>query len=358
VVLGEPTVRYARCGEVHIAYQVLGRGPCLVIVPGFMSHLELQWEDPAFRSFVRRLARFCTVVRFDKRGTGLSDPVTDLPTLEERQADLAAVLEEAGVERPVLLGFSEGGPIALRFATSAGTQLAGLVLYGTSAHAPPPWAMEEMRAAAAAWGSGATIEMFCASLAGDPVARSARGRYERESASPAMAKALVEGLLLIDCTEVLPRVTQPTLVLHRRQDVIPLEEAAYLASQIATARLVELEGIDHVPWLGDSQVVINEIEQFIASLFPDRSNQAGLVESGATRRGRPSSGWASLTPRENDVAAMIAEGCSNPVIGQRLYISRQTVETHLKHIFAKLGVDSRTALAGIARERATAIRNT
>ncbi len=355
---GEPGTRYARCGDVHIAYQVLGQGPALIIVPGFMSHLELQWEDPAFRSFVRRLARFSTVARFDKRGTGLSDPVAGLPTLDERQADLVAVIEDAGVERPVLFGFSEGGPIAIRAATSPGQELAGLVLYGTTAHVPPPWAMEGLRAAAAAWGSGSTIEMFCASLAGDPAARALRGRFERESASPGMARALVEGLLLIDTSDRLASVTQQTLVLHRRGDTIPFEEAEFLAAHIQTARLVELKGIDHVPWMGDSQIIIDEIERFFQTLSPGGAGRPGAPQPGPPRRARPASGWASLTLREQAVVALIAEGCSNPIIAQRLYISRQTVETHLKHIFAKLGVESRTVLAGLAHDRVDPVRNT
>src|SRR5215813_9908892 len=115
MLAGELETRYARSGEAHIAFQILGRGPATVLVPGLTSHLELQWEDPAYRSFVRRLARFCTVIRYDKRGTGLSDPVASAPTLEERVRDLAAVIAEAGAVQPVLMGYSEGGPIAVRF---------------------------------------------------------------------------------------------------------------------------------------------------------------------------------------------------------------------------------------------------
>ncbi|HJY70475.1 MAG TPA: alpha/beta hydrolase, partial [Streptosporangiaceae bacterium] len=164
----QPATRYAAGSGAHIAYQVLGHGPALVIVPGFASHLEVEWEDGACRSFIRRLAAFATVVRFDKRGTGLSDPVQELPTLEERDADLAAVIADAGVDRPVLLGFSEGGSIAIRFAVTHHESVRGLILYGTSAHRPPPWAMEQLRMAAAAWGTGASIELFARSQADDP----------------------------------------------------------------------------------------------------------------------------------------------------------------------------------------------
>lgn len=146
----QPVTRYATGSGAHIAYQILGHGPAIMIAPGFASHLEVEWEDGACRSFIRRLAAFATVVRFDKGGTGLSDPVQELPTLQERDADLAAVIADAGVDRPVLLGFSEGGSIAVRFAVTHHESVRGLILYGASAHRPPPWAMEQLRMAAAA----------------------------------------------------------------------------------------------------------------------------------------------------------------------------------------------------------------
>ena len=195
-----------------------------MIVPGFASHLELEWEDRACRSFIRRLAAFATVVRFDKRGTGLSDPVRELPTLEERDADLAAVIAEAGAHWPVLFGYSEGGPIAVRFAVAGHGSVRGLVLYGTAAHRPPPRVMEQLRAAVGAWGTGASIALFAPSQAGNPAARQAQARFERASASPAIARDLVESLLLTDVERLLPGVSVPTLVVHRTQDIVPVEE--------------------------------------------------------------------------------------------------------------------------------------
>ena len=151
----QPVSRYATGSGAHIAYQILGHGPAMVIAPGVASHLELEREDGACRSFIRRLAAFATVVRFDKRGTGLSDPVQELPTLQERDADLAAVVADAGVDRPVLLGFSEGGSIAVRFAVTHHESVRGLILYGASVHRPPPWAMEQLRARSQADDPGA-----------------------------------------------------------------------------------------------------------------------------------------------------------------------------------------------------------
>ncbi len=346
--MAEPVTRYATGSGAHIAYQVLGHGTGLVIVPGFASHLEVEWEDGACRSFIRRLAAFATVVRFDKRGTGLSDPVQELPTLQERDADLAAVIAEAGADRPVLLGFSEGGSIAMRFAVTHQESVRGLILYGTSAHRPPPWAMDQLRMAAAAWGTGASIELFARSQADDPGARRAQARFERASASPAMARALVQSLMLVDVESLLPSISVPTLVVHRTQDVIPVDEGRFLARHIPASRFSELAGVDHRPWAGDSQAVINEIERFLVCLAPAVAESAGPDQPRRRRPVRQMTGWASLTEREHEVAALVAAGCSNPEISRRLYVSRETVQTHLKHIFGKLGVDSRTALATLA----------
>jgi pimeloyl-ACP methyl ester carboxylesterase/DNA-binding CsgD family transcriptional regulator len=326
----------------------------MVIVPGFASHLEVEWEDGACRSFIRRLAAFATVVRFDKRGTGLSDPVQELPTLQERDADLAAVIAAAGADRPVLLGFSEGGSIAVRFAVTHHESVRGLILYGASAHRPPPWAMEQLRLAAAAWGTGASIELFARSQADDPGARREQARFERASASPAMARALVQSLTLVDVESLLPRIRVPTLVVHRTQDVIPVEEGRFLASHIPSSQFRELAGLDHRPWAGDSQAVISEIERFLVSLGPALAEPFGPAQPRRRRPVRQMTGLASLTGREHAVAALVAAGCSNPEIARRLYISRETVQTHLKHIFGKLGVDSRTALAALAADHLAA----
>jgi pimeloyl-ACP methyl ester carboxylesterase/DNA-binding CsgD family transcriptional regulator len=340
--------RYARSGDAHIAFQVIGNGPAMVLVPGLTSHLELQWEDPAYRSFIRRLARFSTVVRYDKRGTGLSDPVSTAPTLEERVDDLAAVIADVGVARPVLAGISEGGPIAIRFAAEH-KSVAGLVLYGTSARRPPPWFVEKAGPAIAAWGTGASLGLFAPSLADDQSARAARARLERGSASPAMIREIVAASALIDVRPLLSLVHAPALVLHRTDDVIPVEEARYLADHLPSAQLVQLPGADHIPWVGDAQAIVDEIERFLAIVSPASDRPAERPRRPRARVERPVSGWASLTTREQAVATLVADGWSNPAIATRLYISRQTVETHVKHIFAKLGVESRAGLAAVAR---------
>jgi DNA-binding CsgD family transcriptional regulator len=258
------------------------------------------------------------------------------------------VIVEAGAQRPVLFGYSEGGPIAVRYAVTRHGSVRGLILYGTAAHRPPPWAMEQLRAAAAAWGTGASIGLFARSQAEDPAARQAQARFERESASPAMARALVESLMLADVESLLPRITVPTLVMHRMEDLVPVAEGQFIASRVAASEFRELPGADHRPWVGDSQAVISEIERFIASLAPAEAQTAGPDRPKRRRPARQLTGWGSLTEREHAVVMLVAAGCSNPEIARRLFISRETVQTHLKHIFTKLGVDSRTALAAQA----------
>jgi len=208
--------------------------------------------------------------------------------------------------------------------------------------------MEQLRAAAAAWGTGASIGLFARSQADDPAARQAQARFERGSASPAMARALVESLMLTDVEHLLPRISVPTLVVHRTGDMVPVEEGRFIASRVASSRFRVLPGVDHRPWLGDSQAVIGEIERFMASLAPVPAQAAGPDRPRRRRPARQLTGWASLTEREHAVAGLVAAGCSNPEIARRLFISRETVQTHLKHIFAKLGVDSRAALAAQA----------
>jgi len=352
------STQYARRGDTHIAFQVHGDGPrVLVLVPGLTSHLEVQWEDPAYRSFVRRLGRSARVIRFDKRGTGLSDPAGELPTLDERVEDLEAVLDAAGAEDAVLFGYSEGGPIAMKFAVERPNRVAGLVMYGTSGRNPPPWAIERLSAALHAWGTGASIELFAPSLASDPKARAERGRLERASASPAMARAIVAALALTDVRPLLESIKVPTVVLHRRQEFVPFEEAQHLAAHIADAELVALEGHDHIPWVGDSDALVREVERFVERVYPSAPASARPTGRRSTQRpARPVAGWASLTPREEAVALLVSEGASNNQIAQRLFISPKTVETHVKHIFAKLGIESRVSLAGAATREAQ--RNT
>jgi pimeloyl-ACP methyl ester carboxylesterase/DNA-binding CsgD family transcriptional regulator len=340
----ELQTRYAKSGSLRIAYQVMGAGPDLVMVPGLTSHLEMQWRDPGYRRFVRSLSSFCRLVRFDKRGTGLSDPVAEPATLEQRMADLMAVSSAAGCRRPVVLGFSDGGPVAIALAAAHRRSVRALILYGTSPRNPPGPVMRQLRAMARQWGQGDSLAIFAPTLAGE-LAHHDRAVFERASASPAMIRALVESLTHTDVRSRLAEVTVPALVLHRRSDFVPLAEARLLVAGISGARLVELDGSDHLPWVGDISGVLSPIAEFVGDVC-GRPDQRAAVP--AARPRRPATGWEALTGAERRVADLVAGGLANREVAERLYVSRYTVETHLKHVFAKLGVSSRTELAALA----------
>jgi pimeloyl-ACP methyl ester carboxylesterase/class 3 adenylate cyclase len=287
--MSPPPTRYARSGDVSIAYQVVGDGPLdLVLVLGFATHVELQWEAPPFAQFCERLSSFSRLLIFDKRGTGLSDPVTEVPTLEERIDDVRAVMDAAGSERAALFGISEGAPMSVLFAATHPERVSSLVLYGAMARtteAPDyPWGSpaEALRESAVEfivpyWGqeSEALVELFAPSFAGDPEAVAFAARMERSAASPAMVQQIFEMFLDIDVRAVLPTLRVPALVLHRHGDrVVNRRAGEDLARRIPGARYVELPGIDHQPWAGDSEAVVGEIEEFLTGIRsvpePDR----------------------------------------------------------------------------------------
>jgi pimeloyl-ACP methyl ester carboxylesterase/DNA-binding CsgD family transcriptional regulator len=340
-----PQTCYARSGEAHVAYQVAGEGPVdLVMTPGFISHLDLQWESVAYRRFVRQLAALARVIRYDKRGTGLSDPVPAVPTLDQRVDDLCAVLDAAGSARAVVFGFSEGGPTAIGLAARVPGRTLGLILYGTASMPPPPDIARRFRDAIGRWGQGATLEMLAPSLLPSSTQRETAAALERASASPAMAAALVEAVVGTDVRSLLPKVAVPTLVIHRRGDLIKVEQGRYLAEHIPGAEYAELDGADHLPWVGDTDAVFAATKRFLHRF----GSQHRLPRTGAhPRPARAAAGWGSLTEAERAIARLVAEGLSNPAIASRLFVSRHTVESHLKHAYAKLGVSSRVELAAL-----------
>ena len=275
-----PETRYARSDDLNIAYQVVGDGPFdLVLVSGFVSHLDMDWDDPHSAHFLTRLASFSRLIRFDKRGTGLSDrvPVSELPTLEERMDDVRAVLDAVGSERAALLGYSEGGPLCLLFAATYPDRTSALALYATYAKRSDPdddypWAptAEERQAYGEQiereWAWEADMRRMCPS-ADDAMARWWAARA-RASASPGAARALIAMNSEIDVRAVLPTIRVPTLVLHRRGDLDSRpEEGRYLAERIPGARFVELAGDDHVPWI-DADQIVDEVEEFLTGVRP------------------------------------------------------------------------------------------
>ena len=264
--LGAPETRYAKSGDLHIAYQVVGQGgPDLVLVSGFVSNVENSWESPEEASFLERLASFSRLILFDKRGTGLSDrvPVDRLPTLEDRMDDVRAVMDAAGSERAALFGWSEGGPMSVVFAATYPERVSHLILYGSYARrasAQPDNGRAFVERIEREWGTGTVL----GNPGADRARRQALARKERQCATPTAAAALVRMAASIDVTDVLPTVSVPTLVMHRREDSnFRVEAGRELATGIPGARYVELEGTEHMPWFGDTDAIVEEAEEFL-----------------------------------------------------------------------------------------------
>jgi pimeloyl-ACP methyl ester carboxylesterase/DNA-binding CsgD family transcriptional regulator len=280
-----PETRYAKSGDVHIAYQIVGEGPLdLVFVNGFISNLEQQWDDPGFAHLLSRLAAFSRLIIFDKRGTGLSDrvPLDALPTLEQRMDDVRAVMDAAHSRRAALLGSSEGGPMAMLFAATYPQRTRALILYGAYANfyrwVSSPEKLEAfVRNAEQTWGTGEMLRAFAPGMFGNQRFRDWWARWERLGASPSAAIALARMNAQIDVRHIPPAVRVPTLVLHRKDDVrINVEGGRFLARHIPGAKYVELQGSDHLMWVGDIDRLVDEIEEFLtgAHLAPppvDRS---------------------------------------------------------------------------------------
>jgi pimeloyl-ACP methyl ester carboxylesterase len=275
-----PETRYAKSGDVNIAYQVVGDGPFdLVYVPGWISNIELMWDDPAHAHLLRRLSAFSRVILFDKRGTGLSDPVSvdRLPTLEQRMDDLRAVMDAAGSTSAALFGSSEGGLMSVLFAATYPERTRALValsIYAKRIWSPDyPWApTPEARAAEIAelertWGSEMDISNLAPSA--DEALKHRAVTYLRRSASPGAAVALLRMNTQIDVRDVLPTIRVPTLVLQRVDDRdVNVEEARWIARQIPDAKYVELPGDEHLIWAGDVDAVVDEVEEFLTGARP------------------------------------------------------------------------------------------
>jgi len=278
-----PETRYAKSGDVHIAYQVVGSGPFdLVYVPGFVSNMDLQWEMPEWARFYSRLTAFSRLILFDKRGTGLSDRDVGIASLEERMDDVRAVMDAAGSERAALFGVSEGGPMSLLFAATYPQRAKALVLYGSYARHPKLSSDDELQKdlerVDQLWGTGEYL--FGRQAPGERSEETVRifARAERQCASPSAAIAVRRMAAEIDVRHVLPAIGVPTLVMHRVGDsVIAVEAGRDLAANIPGARYVELPGVDHTPWLaGEREIaerIVDEVEEFLTG---SRSSEAEI----------------------------------------------------------------------------------
>ena len=280
IIKRAPETRYAKSGKVNIAYQVVGDGPLdLVFVMGWVSHVEYFWAEPSFARFLSRLASFSRLILFDKRGTGLSDrvPVNELPTLEQRMDDVRAVMKAVGSEHAALVGVSEGGPMCSLFAATYPEKTTALVMIGTYAKrlwSPDyTWAptlderekfYEEIEEH---WGGAVGLEERAPTIAGDPRFRDWWATYLRMGASPGAALALTQMNAEIDVRHLLPSIRVPTLVIHRKEDrCLKVEEGRYVARQIPGAKFIELPGQDHLPFVGDQDQILDEVEEFLTGV--------------------------------------------------------------------------------------------
>jgi pimeloyl-ACP methyl ester carboxylesterase len=276
-----PATKYANSGGVSIAYQVLGDGPLdLVLVPGWVSNLDAFWEEPAVEQFFRRLASFSRLILFDKRGTGLSDRIVDLPSLEVRMDDVRAVLDAVGSERAALFGYSEGGAMCALFAATHPMRTSALIMAASYARMmeAPDYAFgrtqqqyeEFLEHIMQNWGGPVGFEKRMPSRLNDPRFRDWWAHFLRASASPQAAAVLLRMNAQIDIRHVLPSIRVPTLVLHSAIDqTMDVRHGRYLAQHIAGAKYVELQGPDHVPFLSDSEVIADEIEEFLTGVRHD-----------------------------------------------------------------------------------------
>jgi class 3 adenylate cyclase len=272
-----PTTRYARSGDATIAYQVVGDGLLdLLFMPGWISQIEQLWESPALRRMLERLAVFSRLILFDRRGTGLSDSTGGSHTLEQEAHDAIAVLDAAGSERAALLTYGLGGPVGALLAANRPERIGALIMYASIARtswAPDyDWAMtvedraEWTERTVAAWGEidGPGLPVLAPSMADDPALTAWFARLQRLAASPSEARILLNAAADLDVRHALPRIRVPTLAMHRSGDSAwDPRHSRYLAEHIAGARYIELDGIDSFPFVGDSDAIVEEIEEFL-----------------------------------------------------------------------------------------------
>jgi serine/threonine protein kinase/alpha-beta hydrolase superfamily lysophospholipase len=272
-----PQTRYAKSEGLNIAYQVVGDGPVdLVYIMGWVTNLDHFWEEPSYARFLNRLARSTRLILFDKRGTGLSDRVPDaqLPTLEQRMDDVRAVMDAVRSERAIAFGVSEGGPMAALFSATYPHRTLGLVMYGSYAKriwdeeypwAPTPEEREKFfHAIRNDWGGIVDLATLAPSAIHDAAFREWWASYLRQSASPGAALTLAKMNTQVDIRHVLPTIGVPTLILHRTGDLdIDVGGSRYMARRIPVAKFVELPGEDHLPWVGDQDAILKEVDDFV-----------------------------------------------------------------------------------------------
>ncbi len=288
-VARKPRTRYTQSQGHTIAYQVVGQGSIdLVFVPGFVSHIEMMWGDPAYARFMTRLSTFARLILFDRRGIGASQRVELVPTPEEESHDIAAVMDAAESRSAVVLGFSNGGPMAMHFAATQPQRLRGLVLVCTAAVTLPdddqpgfikPEYLPRFSEVVERWGEGTSMSIFAPSIAGGQFHRRLVGIFERAATTKAWLSAAVKAGGYVDVRSLLEHITVPTLVLQRTEDFVPMESGRYLADHIPEAKMVVVDGPDHLPFAGNANFIVGEIEQFLAESLAVEVPTSGALQS-------------------------------------------------------------------------------
>ena len=314
-----PKTRFTERSGVRIGYQTVGEGDLdIVLVPGMASHVALHWCEPGYAAFMRHLAGLGRLVTFDKRGTGVSERVSGVPTLEERARDLAAVLDEIGSEKAILVGISEGAALAALFSATYPARVRGLILCSAFPTGSPA---EDYAGSVRAenlelaidvltnWGSGRSYELYAPDLVGNRLHRHFLAVFERAAAGKRMMEGLVNALFEIDVRHILPVVQVPALMFHRTKEIAPIESARQMAALMPNCRFMEFEGRDHVPFAGrEVPVILEEITRFVEEVKSERIDRAvgtvlftdivGSTEKAAELGDRR---WLDLLDQHNDV---------------------------------------------------------
>ncbi|RNL80369.1 alpha/beta fold hydrolase [Nocardioides marmorisolisilvae] len=336
----DQVVRHAQIGGRDVAYSVVGDGPPLVIGGWWCSHLVLNWQDPAFRDYISRLARHHTVIRYDQPGRGASEPDNDPPSdLKHETALLLGLFDELGLARADLLGASSGSGVAAAFAAAHPSRVSHLVLYGAFAHgeeiAPASARQAMLDAVAGHWGLGSRLLADVFVPGASNAERDQFAAFQRQSARSDQAHDALEATYRLDAREALAKIKVPTTVLHRRDDrAVPFALGVDVAKRVPHASFVALEGEDHFPWLGDSDGVADATLRGLGHHVPTRV---------------PAPGPQALTDREREILELVAEGLTDTQIGERLVLSPHTVHRHVANARVKLGVRSRAAAAAAVR---------
>jgi pimeloyl-ACP methyl ester carboxylesterase/DNA-binding CsgD family transcriptional regulator len=322
----------------RIAYATAGAGPALLVPPGWISHLELLWQDPAYRTFFSPLTAVRTVIEYDRPGCGLSEPWPGSQSLDADVSALQAVADELHLERFDLLGISLGAPVSVTCAARFPERIGRLILYGGYADgreiASPRVRAAMLDMIRAHWGLGSEVLADVFLPEGNAETKANFARLQRDATSAQFAVDLLAQCYEINVADLLARVSAPTLVVHRRDDrAIPYAAGRELAAQISGAQLVSLPGRSHFPFVGDAAAVVRVMLEFLSGV------------PAAPRSGRTARASGELTARQLQVVALIAEGRTNRQIAEQLGIEERSAEGHVERIRDRLGVTSRAEVA-------------